>query len=83
MRLSGADDLLQQHGSQYARDMLEGMESCDDDPLLAKAEVEIEKDISRTLTDKMMEGLIAAHWNPDDFHIKLKRLLLAYARHNR
>ncbi len=85
MRLSGADDLMQRHGSQYARDMLEGVDCRDDDedPLLAKAEVEIDKDMARTLTDRMMEGSIAAHWNPDDFQMKLKRLLLAYARHNR
>ena len=83
MRLSGAEQLAKEHGSEYARSMLHDSSAHDNDPLLVKAEIEIEKDIARTLTDKMMEGFTGAHWNAEDFHVKLKRLLLAYARHNR
>jgi hypothetical protein len=83
MRLSGAEQLREEHGSDYARSMLEGLSGHDNDPLLVKAEIEIDKDIARTLTDKMTEGFTDANWNADEFHVRLKRLLLAYARHNR
>ena len=84
MRLTAADKLAEIYGLDYAASMLDPPNNEEEDPLMSKALMDIDKDIARTFTEKMMIGFTEdADCAADSFQFRLKRILMAYARHNK
>ena len=89
MKLSGASEMAALAAPAYAYSLLNHPGGADDemDALMAKAEVEINKDINRTFADSEIRECLGAlglerQMGLEWFAPKLKRILLAYARHH-
>ena len=90
IKLSGANEMSASHSPQYAYELLNGQVGSGGPELeaqMARAEMEISKDINRTFSDSDIRDCLSAleldrnqplQW----FGPKLKRVLIAFARHN-